>query len=524
MLEYRLRLGRTVIGRADFCDVALPDDHVSRTHCFIDRNREGKVLIVDRSRHGTFLNGKRIKNAIIHDGDRVDVANFSFKLQLKPGPVPSTRSTPHPRNPVHEQILGGGPDGIETIQLSLRVLDGPLAGKATPIKLPDTTVGSGDSAVNLNLPGLVPQHFRLLVNQGRTIILPKNGAVTLDHRRIRGLFPLSPGETFTAGETSFQVVPYRKEEQPESTSFHEMIGVSKAMRRVFGLLHRMAAHPETVLLTGDSGTGKELAARGLHAYSARPDGPFVAINCGAVTESLFESELFGHEKGSFTGATSRRDGAFHQADGGTLFLDEVGEIPLSAQPKLLRALESGEVRRVGSDRPSFPDVRVIAATNRNLIADVERGTYREDLYFRLAVLTVRLPPLKERPEDIPVLAAKICSAFKPVPAQISDKAMKLLLAHTWPGNVRELRNVLTRAYVLGGHYIEPDTLSFTPVSLNTISRSPTPDPDVTSEEAERTLCRAALHRHGGNRAAAARELGLPRTTFIYKIRRLGLEQ
>jgi DNA-binding NtrC family response regulator len=283
-------------------------------------------------------------------------------------------------------------------------------------------------------------------------------------------------------------------------------------------LERMAKHTAPVLLLGESGTGKELAARGLHTEGSRRSGPFVAINCGAISEKLLESELFGHEKGAFTDAKTRKDGAFHRADHGTLFLDEIGEMPLAAQTKLLRTLETGEVCRVGGSGPSYPDVRVVAATNRDLEEEVRAGRFREDLFFRLAVLGLRIPPLRERKEDFPSLVRVLCEKLGPN-IKVSEEALFVLEGHTFPGNVRELRNVLTRAFVLGGPQIDASTIRFSPWATppGTLDHSA----DVL-HSTERSILREAFQRFDGNRSAMARELGVPRTTLHYKLRRFGI--
>jgi DNA-binding NtrC family response regulator len=290
------------------------------------------------------------------------------------------------------------------------------------------------------------------------------------------------------------------------------------MQRLIGTLRRMAGHHFTVLVVGESGTGKELIARGVHEASPRARGPYVPLNCGAISPALFESALFGHEKGAFTGADARRDGAFHQAEGGTLFLDEVGELPEEAQAKLLRALETGEVRRVGSAEVSWPDVRVVAATNRDLPAMVRAGRFREDLYDRLAVLSVEVPPLRDRMEDIPLLVEGLCHRLHPA-LRVEAAAMERLSAHCWPGNVRELRNVLTRAWVLGGNPIRAAHLTISPV----VAAQPPPmeayDP---APEEERARLVDVLQQVGENRSAAARALGIPRTSLHYRLKRHGL--
>jgi two-component system response regulator HydG len=522
LIESRLGQGRFLVGRADHCDLALPDERVSRVHCHLERLRNGDVVVVDQSRHGTFVDGEQVDRALLRHGARVGVGSFELELVLEEGgePEPTAQAA---RAGGHEQLLCADEQGLGVIRLALQISDGPSAGSSLPLTAADCTVGASPSDLVLDDAGLLPQHLRLRVNRGRVIVEPLEGAVTVDHERVRGLFPLLPGEGFCAGGCELRVVPVTDHENLEADSFGTMIGSSAPMRRVFGLLRRMAPHPVPVLLQGESGTGKELAARGLHEACQVRKGRFVAVNCAAISHNLFESELFGHEKGAFTGAAARRDGAFHAADGGTLFLDEIGEIPLALQAKLLRALESGEVRRVGANTPSFPDVRVVAATNRDLSHEVAIGQFREDLYFRLAVLTVHLPPLRERPEDIPVLCGALGRAMA-VPLQIDSKAMAVLQAHPWPGNVRELRNVLTRAFVLHGAQIDERALSFTP-AFQEQEASLAGDDGLyeLSRQNELAVFRNALAKHGGNRTAAARELGLPRTTFLYKLRRLGLD-
>jgi DNA-binding NtrC family response regulator len=229
------------------------------------------------------------------------------------------------------------------------------------------------------------------------------------------------------------------------------VGTSAVMRRLFGVLERAAPTSASVLLTGETGTGKDVLARSTHMKSARADGPFEVLDCGAVTSALIESELFGHERGAFTGAVSQHMGVFERARGGTLFLDEVGELALGLQPKLLRVLEAHEFRRVGGKKLMTSDVRVIAATTRNLREQVQRGAFRDDLYFRLAVVSVEVPPLRARIEDIPVLARRLIEASSPeaAPPKIEEATLAALKAYDWPGNIRELRNVLDRSLQMG---------------------------------------------------------------------------
>jgi two-component system response regulator AtoC len=293
---------------------------------------------------------------------------------------------------------------------------------------------------------------------------------------------------------------------------------------------KVARHPSTVLVTGESGTGKELVARLVHRASTRADHAFVAVNCGAIPESLLESELFGHVRGSFTGATVDRIGLFEEADGGTILLDEIGELPPPLQVKLLRALQEGEIRRVGDSRSRSVDVRVIAATARDLEEMVEAGTFRSDLYFRINVVRLHLPALRERPEDIPLLARYFVTthaARMRMPAvEITPGAMRRLAEHGWPGNVRELENAMERALVMSdGKTIRPDDLPASVSGKGVISTGPSGDLSVKrqTEALERALIKRALERTGGNRTRAAQLLELSHRALLYKIREYGLE-
>ena len=514
LIEYRLRPGRTSIGRADSADVALPGEEVSRTHCLIDGRGEGWEL-VDRSRHGTTLDGQRVKRGALTDGSRIGVGPYTVEVRLRESgdqPGPTAEATP---DGAHELVLATD-DALRVERARITVVEGPGAGETFILRQSRVTMGAPPSRIGLRDLGLVADHVVLRVARGRVMIEPGAGAAYVEGERVRDITPLHAGEEFRVGQTVLRVETGQDEEVPMAPGFGDMVGRSTTMQKLFGMLRRMAAHHFPVLVTGESGTGKELAARGIHEHSARAPGPFVPINCGAIPENLFESELFGHERGAFTGASRRADGAFHRADGGTLFLDEVGELPEPAQAKLLRALESGEVRRVGANEATWPDVRIVAATNRDLASEVQRGTFREDLFFRLAVLSVHIPPLREHMGDLEVLATSLVRALHPE-ATLSTEALAELSRHDWPGNVRELRNVLTRAYVLGGPLIGPETISYH--RLERVAARPAP---MTADEAERAYLLSVLQRNDDNRSAAARELGIARSTLHHKLKRLGL--
>lgn len=315
------------------------------------------------------------------------------------------------------------------------------------------------------------------------------------------------------------------EEQESPT----ILGRSPVMRDTLSFIETVAPTEATVLITGESGTGKELIARALHAASARADKPLVVVNCAALAENLLESELFGHEKGSFTGADKRREGRFTQADGGTLFLDEIGEMPLGVQAKLLRALQQGEVQRVGSDAPITVDVRVLAATNRDLALEAKEKRFREDLYFRLNVISIEAPPLRERGDDIPLLAAhflqKYCARNSKTIKGFAPQALDALLRYKWPGNVRELENAIERAVILcRGDLVCEENL---PPNVAKAPEEPDKKPDslagMSLDMLEKQAIESTLKQTGDNKSEAARRLGITRATLHNKLRKYGME-
>jgi two-component system, NtrC family, response regulator HydG len=327
----------------------------------------------------------------------------------------------------------------------------------------------------------------------------------------------------------------------ERYAFGQLLGKSAVMQRLFALLERLAATSSTVLIQGESGTGKELVARALHFHGPRQRQPFVPVNCAAMPEGLLESELFGHTKGAFSGAELARRGLFLEAARGTLFLDEIGEVPLGMQAKLLRVLEQRQIRPVGSDREVNVDVRILAASNRDLHAAVQHGTFREDLYYRLNVMQVRVPPLHEHPEDIPFLAETFlqrhATANKLGSRRFTREALRCLEQHPWPGNARELSHVIERAVTLSeGEWVDVADLSLDdlpqPVRRGTVS-SPVPGPQMGSLSPEERLNLDAVTRHlvvtalqqtRGHKSQAAALLGVHPRTLTRMLRRFGLPE
>ena len=301
-----------------------------------------------------------------------------------------------------------------------------------------------------------------------------------------------------------------------------MVARDQRMLHILGLLQRVAPTTATVLLLGESGVGKEVIARCLHAHSRRASKPFVAVNCAALAPTLIESELFGHERGSFTGATDRHSGVFERANGGTLFLDEIGELDAALQSKLLRVLQERVFERVGGGQPVDVDVRVIAATNQDLQRAVREGRFRADLYFRLGAFPIEIPPLRDRPADVDALAelflARAARQFEKSNLRLSDEARYVLRAHAWPGNVRELENAMERAAILADDAVRPEHFQFGGMTGTLLPA----DGPMNMRDLERRAIEEALKRNESNRTHAARELGISLRTLQYRLKEYGL--
>ncbi|MFN7135582.1 MAG: sigma 54-interacting transcriptional regulator, partial [Myxococcales bacterium] len=338
------------------------------------------------------------------------------------------------------------------------------AGERTVPLGAELTIGSADGCeLQLEDPFVSARHAKLERRGNRFLLRDlgaKNGTWVGAVRVHEVELPF--GCPFRIGEAELAVV--REDHQdPGGATFEGMVGTDQAMRKLYDTIERVADSQAAVSIFGESGTGKELVARAIHSRSNRAGKPFVPVNCGAISKELVESELFGHEKGAFTGAERMRKGAFEEADGGTLFLDEIGELPLELQAKLLRALELGEIKRVGASRPTNVDVRIVAATNRDLRSEVRKGTFREDLYWRLCVIPLQLPPLRARRGDVRALVQHFLRLFSPQGTTIglSAAAEARLLNHHWPGNVRELKNAVHRSLLLrSGAVIEAADVTF----------------------------------------------------------------
>ena len=327
-----------------------------------------------------------------------------------------------------------------------------------------------------------------------------------------------------------------RQEVQERYGFSGLIGKSKKMRELYSLIERVAPSIANVLILGESGTGKELVARAIHYNSPRKDKAFVAVNCGAIPETLMESELFGHKKGSFTGAINDRAGLFEQAGGGSLFLDEIGEVPLQLQAKLLRVLQEKEFRRVGGVADQKADVRIVAASNRNLEEQVREGSFREDLFYRLNVVQLQMPPLRERTEDIPLLVEHFYRKYVQTPLKgeiITPGALKMLMGYPFPGNVRELENLVERCVVLSGGTIAEESLPPQVLGSQKSAVAPIGDFEIPEEGMdlegyldgiEKRILLQSLERCGGVKKKAAEFLGLTFRSFRYRLAKFGMDE
>ncbi|GAB4371497.1 MAG: hypothetical protein Kow00128_19440 [Deltaproteobacteria bacterium] len=438
--------------------------------------------------------------------------------------------------------------------LSVSISDGMTV--EVPLGLHEVRIGRGREAdLLLTDPSVSRLHARIFRVGGQYFLADKskNGTYVND-RRVRQLL-LEPGMIFRIGPYRIHfrqegepsslepptvapgtgTVPDSSRRSPSATPREAapppalgFVGKSPQVRRILSEIERVGPSDLPVLIEGETGCGKELVSRGIHRVSGRRDRPFVVVNCGAISPELIESELFGHEKGAFTGATAQRKGAFEVAHGGTIFLDEIGELPLPLQPKLLRVLEQKEIKRVGGNEILPVDVRVVAATNRSLREEIARNTFRDDLYYRISTVTLSVPPLRERREDIPILAEHFlreASAFLGREAPVlSDAALEFLSAYPWPGNIRELRNAIQRAVVMGeGGPLGAGDFSF----LHTSGES-TREPEETGtftrwELSEKERILSELARRDWNKTRTAKELGIAKSTLFEKLKKYRIQ-
>jgi len=414
----------------------------------------------------------------------------------------------------------------------LLVLSSASRGKEFIIAKDEVVIGS--AAANdfvLSDDTVSKKHFRIERKEKEFIIsdLDSTNGTILNGNNIK-VAGLKPNSIIQAGESYIQFLVYDENEAQfgvapsENENFGSVVGKAYEMRKIFGILEKVSQTNVTIVLEGATGTGKDLVARAVHGASRRSNKPFIVVDCTAISPNLFESELFGHEKGAFTGADGQRKGLMEAANGGTLFFDELGELPIEQQPKLLRAIESRQIKRVGGNDGIPIDIRIIAATNRSLEEEVKKGNFREDLYFRLSVVKLKIPDLKERPDDIPLI---INEFLKDSGKKLSDDALNLLKYYSWPGNIRELKNVIERAVA----FSETETIEARDImTLQQMTSSPDDGvgSDVSAftgrslEAIEKIAIEKTLEACGGNKTKAAKILGIAYSTLYEKIKKFGI--
>jgi DNA-binding NtrC family response regulator len=440
--------------------------------------------------------------------------------------------------PINPSASGTRIVGEEQLRPTLQrfrlvILRGPEIGKSFELKDGETKVGKGtDNDIVIADATVSRAHFAIRKDGDRyTLVdLGSTNGTWLEEAQIREAF-LRPGARIKAGEVLLRFQPVAEEvvldPKLSPNKFGDLLSSNQRTREIFALLEKVSNTDATILLLGETGTGKSAIARAIHQASHRKSGPFVVIDCGAVSKSLIESELFGHERGAFTGATQLRRGAMEVCRGGTLFIDELDDLPLDVQPKLLRAIDEREIYRVGAHQPIKLDLRIVAATKKDLRQEVAEGRFREDLFFRLSVVVVPLPPLRDRREDLPILVDHVLSkpgAWSELPAELKEK----LLAHTWPGNIRELRNVIERASYLGGladvdlGSARDEREGEEPRLLLDYSRPFKEAKDALIARFEREYLRHLLTRSQGNMTKAARDAGIDRKYLYMLLKKYGL--
>jgi two-component system, NtrC family, response regulator HydG len=564
--RYPLLNGELLVGRAPNADVVLSEPDVGWRHCQIHQ-RGGRFTISDlRSAIGTYVNGMRSAERWLEDRDQIGVGKtvLMFRSGQKETAPPAFASEAHEAKPVllaacslvflFRALAAASSDPAQTQVLRNLILR--LVSDFVPSEEGFLLLGKTAAELQERLEefgGGCQDQFSAMLRQ-----VCEEGATTLDLPRMVGVPLYMEGvlggvlmvqvqqkeaeklsthlETLTAVaslasvgfEANREVETLKAEKallQQEIASSSGIVGNSPPIRRLLALIDRVAPRDTTVLITGESGTGKELVARALHDKSARHERPFVAVNCAALSESLFESELFGHEKGAFTGAVSLKRGRFELAQGGTIFLDEVGELALPLQAKLLRVLQQREFERVGGTQVLSLDIRVIAATNRDLSDDVREGKFREDLYHRLNVVTLNSPALRDRKEDIPLLARyfleRSATRCKRQIQGLSKESEELLCQYQWPGNVRELENAMERAVVLGvSDLVLPEDLPETLLEVAPQAGGTRYHSSVGQAKREAIL--EAYAQNSGDYKLAAKALGLHPNYLLRLVRNLGL--
>ena len=525
------------VGKSAANDISVPDESLPSLHCSFEPIPGGLYRVVDRGGQSVFVgrDGKRdeYEHKDLEDGDEIQlghlVGKFSAVAEGGEQPAPSLRVEGAQRT----GILRTSQDGQKLTRVDLR-LRLPAAAGGGVIEIPPAGLRFGanpDNDIVIDDGFVSAFHAQIFLKGERLFVRDldsTNGTFVGAVRVVEAEVPM--GATLKLGKVEMQIDTSENDEPTTAPSGDgpwkcgDLVTADAGFARTFALIEKVAPHDATVCVFGETGTGKELVAQALHRLSGRRGGPLVPLNCAAVPQNLIESELFGHEKGAFTGADKLRVGAFEEANKGTIFLDEVGELASDVQAKLLRVLETRSVRRLGGRGDIAIDVRIVCATHRDLVQHVKEGKFREDLLHRLYVIPIKLPSLRERPVDIVQLARHFLTMLSPQKgAKLTEGAEKKLRNHPFPGNVRELRNVVQRALIMGdGKQVTEKDVAFIPVTLAEATMvGQVYKAGMTMDDIEREAYRGALKSYG-SASEAARALGLPKTTFWRRATALGL--
>lgn len=537
-----LESSRFTIGRSHENDLILTGDSISREHAVIE-NTNGSFILHDKSTHGTHINEEPVLQAVtLKDHDKITILDWQIEFcdthsDTKQPPHQTQLTTlPQATTTDATKIIRFGDDGKTFKILNPMIILTDVAGNKTYVALRKKHIilGSGEDCDTIVKDETVSKnHVSIKITDKGFLVtdLDSTNGTLVNNARIKDMF-IRDQQNIQIGRTTVTFCLTALSEEPltpfAGNEFCGILGESAVMKTLFAQILKAASTDMTVIIHGESGSGKENVARALHNLSDRKDKPYVVINCGAITTSLIESELFGHEKGAFTGADQRHIGAFEQANGGTLFLDEIAELPLELQSKLLRVLEYQKIRRVGSTKEIDVNVRVITATHRQLSAMVQTQKFREDLFYRLFVLPLTVPPLRSRLEDLAILIPYFLKSATSDSLEIDPSAWEKLRAHSWPGNVRELKNTLWRAVA----FCENKTLTANDIHLIPFfghesasevikhsARAPLSDADA----AEANRIRHALTETDGDKNKAAELLNMGRSTLFRKVKNLGLD-
>lgn len=526
--EYSLQTQEINIGRSKRNQIILPDPSVSRKHANITIEKD-KLVVFDTSSTGTFVNSEKvISKRNLNKDDKISIGPYSlyFRKYNKKDQKSNFHETLIEETSTISLFVAKISNSFLLRQASILILNGPDQGKQFQINKEKFSFGKEkNNDLILHERQISNYHGEIRFSKGEFFIhdIGSGSGIFIGGKRIQGA-TLTSNTRIDIGKCCIEFVIKGADFSSSEKEDHlgNIIGKSRKIRETYTLIKKAASCDATVLISGETGTGKGLVAKTIHALSTRSKNPFITIDCGSIPPNLIESELFGHEKGAFTGAQSQRKGAFEQGHSGTVFLDEIGELSKDMQPKLLRIIEEREFKRVGGDKYIFSDIRVITATNKELNKDVVKGKFREDLFYRLYVVPIDIPPLRERKEDISFLAEHFIKQFHKFKGKknilISDDALKKMEDYSWPGNIRELRNVIDRAMVqIEGNLITANEIKFAPIAKIEDENS---FPSGTSlEEIERQTIIKALKSQNGNKKATAKILGIAYSTMCEKVKK-----